>query len=79
MANNYTIRQAVRDTLEKIPYDSDFKGYEFLSVCRKNLRINGNPAQPFDSTLLRDLRWYRDEFHITVVDRNKSIYHKGAL
>ena len=76
---NYTIRQAVRDTLDKIPYDTDFKGYDFLAVCRRNLRINGNLAQPYDSTLLRDLRRYRGEYKITVIDRNRSIYHKGAV
>lgn len=75
----YTVRQSVRDALTSIPYDSDFKGYDFLNKCRRNLFIHGSKAKPYDSTLLRDLRRYRGEFKITVKDRNKSIYHKGAV
>lgn len=77
MAKEYTVSQAVRDALTAIPWNSDFKGYDFLHVCRFNLLKNGSPAKPYDSTLLRDLRRYRGEFKITVKDRNKSIYHKG--
>ena len=77
MANTYTIRQSVRDALQSIPANSDFKGYDFLNMCRSNLRKNGNFARPYDSTLLRDLRHYRHEFKITVADSHKSIYHKG--
>lgn len=77
MTNQYTVRQAVRDTLTAIPFNSDFKGTDFLSSCRRNLAKNGNMQRPYDSTLLRDLRLYRGEFRITVKDRQKSIYHKG--
>ncbi len=77
MAKEYTIRQAVRDALTSIPWNSDFKGVDFLHKCRVNLYKNGSQAKPYDSTLLRDLRRYRGEFKITVKDRNRSIYHKG--
>lgn len=73
----YTVRQSVRDTLSEIPWGRDFTGRYFLSRCRSHLAKNGSPAKPFDSTLLRDLRHYRGEFQITVVDHQKSIYHKG--
>lgn len=79
MAKEYTIRQAVRDVLTGIPWNSDFKGYDFLKKCRHKLFKNGSHAKPYDSTLLRDLRRYRGEFKITVKDRNKSIYHKGDI
>lgn len=77
MAKNYTIRQSVRDALTAIPNNSDFKGYDFLNACRSYLKINGNFSQPYDSTLLRDLRHFRYEFKITVKNTRKSIYHKG--
>lgn len=77
MTNKYTIRQSVRDALQSIPNNSDFKGYDFLRMCRANLRKNANYSRPYDSTLLRDLRHYRHEFKITVVNAHKSIYHKG--
>lgn len=77
MAEQYTIRQAVRDALTAIPRGTDFKGTDFLTSCRRNLVNHGSVHRPYDSTLLRDMRHYRGEFKITVKDRQKSIYHKG--
>lgn len=73
----YTIRQAVKDALESIPCGSDFHGYDFLDKCRMNLRLNGSPAKPYDSTLLRDMRRFKMAYGISVKNQSKSIYHKA--
>ena len=77
MEKRYTITQSVRDTLAELPHDIDFKGYDFLAKCRTKLRKNGSLAKPFDATLLREMRSLRHLYGITLVDRSKSIYHKG--
>ena len=77
MTDDYTIRQAVKDALASIPCGSDFHGYDFLDKCRINLLTHGSQAKPYDSTLLREMRRFRNLFDITVKDQNKSIYNKG--
>ena len=73
----YTIRQAVKDALERIPCGSDFHGYDFLNECRYNLMVHGSQAKPYDSTLLRDMRRFKLAYGITVKNQSKSIYHKA--
>lgn len=77
MIDDYTIRQAAKDALNSIPCGTDFHGYDFLEKCRFNLLTHGSTARPYDSTLLRELRRYRELYGITLKDQNKSIYHKG--
>lgn len=77
MEKKYTVSQSVRDTLTELPHNQDFKGYDFLAMCRFNLNQHGSKAKPFDATLLREMRSLRHLYKITLVDRSKSIYHKG--
>lgn len=73
----YTITQAVKDSLNQIPYGSDFHGYEFFERCRKNMVANGNHNRPYDASLLRIMRANASLYGVVLKDRCKSIYHKN--
>ena len=76
MAKEYTIAQATKDAMEMIPYGTDFHGYDYITACRNLLRLNGSVAKPYDATLLRYLRHYRELYGISIKNMKKSIYHK---
>lgn len=70
----YTITDAVRETLTVFPKDCDFHFYEFVSACRRRLKVNGSHANPYDGSIQRIMRMFRKEFNLVCVSRNKSIY-----
>lgn len=70
----YSVSQASKDALKSIPKGTKFHGYEYFGICRTFLKVNNNPARPYDATLLRYLRHFGCLYGIKLVDRNKSLY-----
>lgn len=70
----YTITDAVRETLTVYPKDCDFHFYDFVAACRRRLKVHGTYLKPYDATIQRTMRKFRKEFNIVCMDRQKSIY-----
>ena len=70
----YTITDAVRETLTAMPKNCDFHFYDFLNTCRRRLKANNPTKNPYDGTIQRIMRSFRKEFNLVCIDRNKSIY-----
>lgn len=72
---NYSIRQAVYDTLKEQPLNKDFRCMDFFEDCRANMRRkNVDFVNPFDSTIQRRMREFREDFGLICTDPRKSIY-----
>ncbi len=70
----YTITDAVRETLTVFPKECDFHFYEFVAACRRRLKTHGTYLKPYDGSIQRIMRKFRKEFNLVCVDRCKSIY-----
>ena len=70
----YTMTDAVIETMNSIPKNTNFSFNDFLVQCRALMKVNGNFKQPFDGTIQRAMRKYRSHYGLVCVDRTKSIY-----
>ncbi len=71
---SYTITEAVYDCLKKQKINEPFKFIDFYRLCLGTLHLNGNPACPFDGSVQRIMRGFRQDFNLVCIDRNKSVY-----
>ena len=74
MKQEYTIRNAVFDTLFEMPKNTDFYFTDFLSEVRARLQANGNNSRPLDGTIQRAMCLMRRSFTIKCVSNQKSMY-----
>lgn len=74
----YTITQGVIDVLESLPLDIKWHGYDFLKLCSIKLMEHNNYSKPYDATLFRIMRTFKDKYNIVCIDKVKSIYIKKS-
>lgn len=76
----YTMQDAVRDTLKNLDYGRDYTGRDLHRMILRNMRLHGNYSQPYDSSTLRTVRRYASLYGVACHKAGqKSKYVKGAL
>ena len=76
----YTMQDAVRDTLKNMDYGRDYTGRDLHRMIIRNMRAHGNYAQPYDSSTLRTVRRYATLYGVVCRKAGqKSKYVKGSL
>lgn len=72
----YTIKQAVRDTLQEIEPGVKIYGYHICNYVRYLLKKNGRHIQPLDSTIMRRYREVHAIYGVHALNNAKSEYRK---
>lgn len=79
MAKKYTMQEAVCDVLKNLEIGKEYTGRDLHWMTIRQMRINGNYDNPYDSSTLRTVRRYSSLFGVVCrLAGQRSKYIKGG-